>query len=160
MTKEKSMDKETLIKATDAVKQYPQSFIHEYYVVDALQIIDDDIAARTDATDTLSVSVPTSALEDLSKLEWLPFVEDKNVSIEGDRLIFDWFTMPEDKTGFGIVAAEFVESLISALDAIDDPNPYSEELIAAMEDVRNGVNLLGPFKTMEEYWAALNDDEE
>ena len=154
------MEKEILIKANAAIKQYPNSFLHAYDVLGVLQAIKNEISARTDATDTLSVSVPTEMIEDLSKLEWLPFVEDKNVSIEGDRLVFDWFTLPEDKTGFGIVAAEFVESLSSALDAIDDPNPYSEELIAAMEDVRNGVNLLGPFKTMEEYWAALNDDDE
>ena len=128
------MDKETLVKAMDAIKQYPQSFIHEYYVVDALRIINDGILARTDATDTLSVSIPTEMLEDLSKLEWLPFVEDKNVSIEGDRLTFDWFTMPEDKTGFGTVASEFVEMLIAALNAIDDPNPYNVDTIAAMEE--------------------------
>ena len=159
------MDKDILIKATDAIRQYPQSFIHEYYVVEALQAIENDIAARTDATDTLSVSVPTSALEDLSKLEWLPFVEDKNVSIEGDRLIFDWFTMPEDKTGFGIVASEFVEATVSALEKINDYNDtLGKELLEAMEEAERISRdpSVPAYDSIEEMMAALEaeDDEE
>ena len=152
------MDKDTLEKATEAIKQNPKSFLHTYDVLEALQAIESDMAARTGETDTLAVSVPTNALEDLSKLEWLPFVEDHGVGFDYDKLTFDWFTLPEDKTGFGTVAAEFIETLVKALDAIDDPNPFSDETIQALEDAKNGVNLLGPFRTMEEYWAALNDD--
>ena len=159
------MEKEILIKANAAIKQYPNSFLHAYDVLGALQAIKNEISARTDATDTLSVSVPTEMIEDLSKLEWLPFVEDKNVSIEGDRLTFDWFTMPEDKTGFGIVASEFVETVVSALAKINDYNDtLGKELLEAMEEAERISHdpSVPAYDSIEEMLAALEaeDDEE
>ena len=126
-------------------------------MLDALQTINKEIKERTDAMDTLSVSVPTSMLEDLSKLEWLPFVEGRNVSINKDKLILDWFTMPEDRTGFGIVASEFIEKLIGALDKIDEPHHFNEETIAAMEEARSGVGLSEAYDNVDDFMAALEE---
>lgn len=153
------MDEKVLTEAISEIHKYPESFLHAYYVVGALQRIKEDFDARTEETDTLSVSLPTATLEDLSKLEWLPFIEDTGVSVKGEKLVFDWFTLPEDKTGFGIAASEFVEALIKALDAIDDPNPFSEETIQAMKDAENGINVYGPFSTMKEYLAELEAED-
>ena len=62
------MDKEVLTRAMEDIKRYPKSFLEGYDMLSAFQTIDREIAERTDDTDTLSVSVPTDALEDLSKL--------------------------------------------------------------------------------------------
>ena len=156
------MNEKLLAEAISEIHKYPESFLHAYYVVGALQRIKLDYEARTEETDTLSVSLPIEVLEDLSKLEWLPFIEDTGVSVEGDKLIFDWFTLPEDKTGFGIAASEFVETLIKAMDAIDDPDPYSEETIAAMEEAKciSRDPNVPSYDTMDELKAALEADDD
>ena len=44
----------------------------------------------------------------------------------------------------------------------DPSNPcgFNAETLAAMDDAASGRNLSGPFKSTEEMWAAVFDDEE
>ena len=80
--------------------------MHTAEVQRAFDALQREINDRTEDTDTLAVSIPADKIKNLDSLP-LPVTER-----EDNTLCFDWFTVPENGTGFSDVAARFVSALV------------------------------------------------
>ena len=107
--------KELLRNAIDGIKRHPQSFLYDRDVQRAFR------GLQKDWDDVLSVTVPISTLNDLSKLKLLPLPTEVT-----DKIEFPWFPMEHD---IGTVAMEFVDQLLRALNGLKTaPTPTQEEV--------------------------------
>ena len=110
---------EILREATEAIKKHPYNFMYTSEVQRAFRALEQGIKERTDDTDTLVVSLPETSLKDKGKISMLPLPVMEGEDSNGIKILnFDWFSFPENRTGFGILAGEFVSALVKGLNEL------------------------------------------
>ncbi len=64
----------------------------------------------------------------------------------------------------GKTANEMVQELFERAAYDEEPHyeqvPLNAETIKAIEDAEKGIGLLGPFSSMEDFWAAVNSEDD
>lgn len=55
---------------------------------------------------------------------------------------------------------EFFERAACDEEPVYTPIPLNAETIRAIEDAENGKNLIGPFDNMDDFWKAMDSEEE
>ena len=124
-----------LNEATAAIKDYPYNFLYTSEVQKAFRALNQGIEERTEETDTLAVTIPAVKIKDRTKLQMLPLpVTEGDGSDSIGFFSFDWFTIPEDKTGFADVAMQFVTALVNALDALPEDKQLSPDEIKTVKE--------------------------
>ena len=107
--------------ATDSLKAHPYNFLYAPEVQRAFRALEDGIAKRTEDTDTLIISVPADKISDRNKLQKLPLSVTDGEDSNGIKIIsFDWFTLPEKRTGFANTASDFVSAIVKCLNVLPD----------------------------------------
>ena len=110
-----------LREATDSVKAHPYNFLYTPEVQLAFRALEDGIAKRTEDTDTLIISVPADKISDRNNLQKLPLSVTDGEDSNGVKIIsFDWFTLPEKRTGFANTASDFVCAIVKCLNTLPD----------------------------------------
>ena len=121
--------------ATEAIKKHPYNFMYTPELQRAFRALEQGIKERTEDADTLVVSLPETALKDKGKISMLPLPVTEDTDSNGiEMLCFDWFSVPENKTGFGIVVSDFVGTLIHALDALPENKQLSPDEIREVKE--------------------------
>ena len=111
---------ETLENATKAIKTHSYNFLYTYELQTAFRQLEREMADGTER-DTLSVTIPVRTIKHRNRLSKLPLPVTENKTQDGDDVVsFEWFMIPEKSTGFAMIASEFIDALIHALDSLPE----------------------------------------
>ena len=109
------------LRQINAPDTHPYNFMYMPEVQRAFRALQKGIDERTEDTDTLIISIPATSLENKSKISMLPLSVTDSEDSNGIKIIsFDWFTLPEKRTGFANTAFDFVSSIIKCLNAVPE----------------------------------------
>lgn len=120
---------EMFTEAVKAIKENSYSFLYTGELQAVFRKLQREINERTDGTDTLVILIPEDKVNG-DKLHFLPLPVGK----EDGNYAFDWFTIPEERTGFAADAAEFVSELIKALNSLPVAQIPSPDEVRKMKD--------------------------
>ena len=148
-----------LSEATEAIRSHQYNFLYTSEVQRAFRALERGIKDRTEETDTLMVSIPAAKIADHQKLQWLPLPVKEDVDNNGNRILcFDWFTMPEKHTGFGVVTGEFVSTLIKALNDLPTAKAMAHDEIEAIKEKYAPGMKLRIIKMVDDYKMEMIQD--
>lgn len=133
---------EILRDATAAIMDYPYSFMYRNEVQHAFRALEKGIKERTEETDTLVISIPADEVPD-KKLKLLPLPVTSGEDRDGMQIVsFDWFTLPEKRTGFADVAGGFISALVKGLNGLPEAKlPTESEIDEVKQNYSLGMKL-------------------
>ena len=141
---------EILVEATEAIKAHPYNFMYMPEVQRAFRALQKGIDERTEDTDTLIISIPATSLENKSKISMLPLPVGRGEDSNGIKMIsFDWFTLPEKRTGFADIASNFVSTLVKGLNGL--PDAPSETNVAEIKQKYVSGTKLRIIRMLDDY---------
>lgn len=121
---------EILKEATKAITAHPYNFLYAPEVQRAFRALEQGIKERTEDTDTLVISIPAEKAGNADRLKQLPLPVTDGKDSNGIRTIsFDWFSLPEDRTGFADVAGGFVSALVKGMNELPSSKALAENEI-------------------------------
>ena len=125
---------EILARAATAIKEHPYNFLYAREVQLAFRALSEGIKDRTDETDTMTIAIPKEKMQHSERLSRLPLATGRGNEDGTETLTFDWFTVPEESTGFGTTASDLVVTLIKALDSLPDDPVHSPEEVRSLKE--------------------------
>ena len=134
---------EILKEATKAITAHPYNFLYAPEVQRAFHALEQGIKERTEDTDTLVISIPAEKAGNSDRLKQLPLPVTDGKDSNGTKTIsFDWFTLPEKRTGFADVAGGFVSALVKGLNGLPvERIPPENEVHEIKQKYTSGMKL-------------------
>ena len=141
-----------LKEATETIKAHPYSFMYQGEVQRAFRALQKDINERTEDTDTLVISIPAEKIANPEKLHQLSLPVTAGEHSDGTKIInFDWFTLPEKRTGFANAASDFILTLVNGLNDLPDATSPSADEVKALKQKHTSGTKLRIVKMADDY---------